>query len=161
YFFPHQSLAAAEVLLGAAFLAWVGLRLHACQMRAPPPPKLDLPEQKLPYYTVVVALYREARVVGQLVEALKQLDYPREKLELKPVCEPDDSATLDAIRALKLDPYFEVMTAPLAGPRTKPKALAAALPFARGKFLVIYDAEDLPERDQLKKALAAYYRGPK
>lgn len=161
FFFPHESLAAAEMILGATFLAWVGLRLHACQMRRSSPPNLDLPEKALPYYTVVVALYRETRVVRQLVESLKRLDYPREKLDIKLVCEPDDKATLNAIAALKPEPYFEVMLAPLEGPRTKPKALATALPFARGKFLVVYDAEDVPEPDQLKKALAAYHRGPK
>ncbi|HSI34076.1 MAG TPA: hypothetical protein VK986_10855 [Tepidisphaeraceae bacterium] len=37
-------------------------------------------------------------------------------------------------------------------PRTKPKALNYALPLARGDHLVIYDAEDRPERDQLRKA---------
>ena len=50
--------------------------------------------------------------------------------------------------------------APLAGPRTKPKALAAALPFARGTFLVVYDAEDEPESDQLRRALAAFRNAP-
>jgi len=33
------------------------------------------------------------------------------------------------------------------------------LPFARGQFLVIYDAEDSPEPKQLKKAVAAFELG--
>jgi len=37
--------------------------------------------------------------------------------------------------------------------RTKPKALNYALPLARGEFVVIYDAEDRPEPDQLRRAL--------
>jgi cellulose synthase/poly-beta-1,6-N-acetylglucosamine synthase-like glycosyltransferase len=41
-------------------------------------------------------------------------------------------------------------------PRTKPKACNYALPFARGEFLVIFDAEDRPESDQLRKAVAAF-----
>src|SRR6185312_9527926 len=45
--------------------------------------------------------------------------------------------------------------------RARNRALTAALPFVCGKFLVVYDAEDVPEPDQLKKALAAYSRGPK
>ena len=44
-------------------------------------------------------------------------------------------------------------------PRTKPKALNYALPLARGEYLVIYDAEDRPERDQLRKAIAAFQEG--
>ena len=161
YFFPHQSLLFAEFVLSTAFLIWIGLRLHACQMRQEPPLRIDMPDKALPYYTIVVALYREARVVEQLVDALKRLDYPPEKLDIKLVCEHDDEATIAALTALRLDPYFEILIAPDSGPRTKPKALAAALPFARGSYLVVYDAEDVPEPDQLKKALAAYSRGPK
>ncbi len=161
YFFPHPSLLAVEFVLSTAFLTWVGLRLHACQMRRETSPRLDIPDKALPSYTIVVALYREARVVGQLAEALKRLDYPPEKLDIKFVCEHDDKATVAALNELRLDPYFEILLAPDNGPRTKPKALAAALPFARGSYLVVYDAEDIPEPDQLKKAVAAYVRGPK
>jgi cellulose synthase/poly-beta-1,6-N-acetylglucosamine synthase-like glycosyltransferase len=49
-----------------------------------------------------------------------------------------------------------VIVAPAAGPRTKPKALNAALPFARGIYTVIYDAEDRPEPGQLRQALDAF-----
>ena len=45
---------------------------------------------------------------------------------------------------------------PPAELRTKPKALNIALPFARGEFTVIYDAEDRPERNQLRRALKAF-----
>lgn len=161
YFFPQETLMTAELILGTAFLCWIGLRLHACQMRQSPALRLDIPDRALPNYSVVVALYREARVVAQLADALKRLDYPREKLDIKFICEADDRPTIKAIKALDLDPRFEIILAPASGPRTKPKALTAALPFVHGKFLVVYDAEDIPEPDQLRKALAAYYRGPK
>ena len=48
---------------------------------------------------------------------------------------------------------------PNGGPRTKPKALNVALPFARGTFTVVYDAEDRPEPHQLRDALAAFRDG--
>jgi glycosyltransferase XagB len=35
-----------------------------------------------------------------------------------------------------------------------------ALPFARGEYLVIYDAEDQPEPDQLRRAFDAFRAGP-
>jgi cellulose synthase/poly-beta-1,6-N-acetylglucosamine synthase-like glycosyltransferase len=161
YFFPHETLAAMEVILGGAFLAWITLRLHTCQIRQAKTPGPDARDSTLPYYSIVVALYREARVVASLVEALKRIDYPPEKLDIKFVCEPDDEATIAALKMLALEPHFEILLAPAAGPRTKPKALTAALPFARGDYLVIYDAEDVPEPDQLRVALAAYRRGPR
>jgi glycosyltransferase XagB len=51
-------------------------------------------DHRLPCYSIVVALYREARVVRQLAAALAALDYPRAKLDIKLVIEHDDGATL-------------------------------------------------------------------
>ena len=55
---------------------------------------------------------------------------------------------------------IEIVVVPDLNPRTKPKALNYALPLARGEYLVIYDAEDRPERDQLRLAFEAFRSGP-
>ncbi|MGH6770564.1 MAG: glycosyltransferase family 2 protein [Xanthobacteraceae bacterium] len=83
-------------------------------------------------------------------------DYPPEKLDIKLVIEPYDLETLNALKRLELRAPFEIIVAPDVGPRTKPKALNAALPFARGTFTVVFDAEDRPEPDQLRRAVAAF-----
>jgi cellulose synthase/poly-beta-1,6-N-acetylglucosamine synthase-like glycosyltransferase len=157
---PGIFLFALEGFFGFAFLTWIALRLLSCRIRSSPTPELDLPERRLPVYTVIVPLYREAQMVPQLIAALRRLQYPREKLDIKLVVEADDAETRAAVAALGLKVPFEVIVSPLAGPRTKPKALAAALPFARGTLLVVYDAEDVPEPDQLRVALAAFRAGP-
>ncbi len=157
---PAWLLLAMEGFLGTAFLAWIGLRLRACFVRPDEIEPLRVPERALPVYTIVVPLYREARIVPRLVAALRRLDYPLEKLDIKLVVEADDPDTRYAIARLRLGAPFEEIVAPRAGPRTKPKALAAALPFARGSFLVVYDAEDEPDSDQLRKALAAFRGAP-
>jgi glycosyltransferase XagB len=72
------------------------------------------------------------------------------------VLEADDHETRRALRKLDLGPSFEIITAPPIGPRTKPKALNVALPLARGSFTVVYDAEDVPEPDQLRRALDVF-----
>jgi cellulose synthase/poly-beta-1,6-N-acetylglucosamine synthase-like glycosyltransferase len=48
-----------------------------------------------------------------------------------------------------------VILVPRGTPQTKPKACNVGLFFARGDYLVIYDAEDRPDPDQLKKAVVA------
>lgn len=53
-----------------------------------------------------------------------------------------------------------MVTVPPGGPRTKPKALTYGLPFARGDFVVVFDAEDRPEPDQLRRAAAAFRDNP-
>lgn len=57
---------------------------------------------------------------------------------------------------LDLGPPFEILIAPSVGPRTKPKALNVALPLARGLYTAVYDAEDTPEPDQLRRAVGAF-----
>ncbi len=119
-----------------------------------------LPDAELPVYTVLVALYRETKVVPRLVRALARLDYPASKLDVKFVIEADDTATAAALAALPLPARFEVVTAPPGLPRTKPRALNVALPLARGEHLVVYDAEDVPDPRQLKAAAALFRAGP-
>lgn len=86
-------------------------------------------------------------------------DYPREKLDVIFAVEQDDRETRAAVAARKTRLPVTVIAVPPMGPRTKPKALNVALPFARGAFTVVYDAEDRPEPDQLRRALQAFRLG--
>ncbi|MCX7312861.1 MAG: glycosyltransferase [Alphaproteobacteria bacterium] len=154
---PDAAMMAVEVFLVAVFLAWTGLRVFGLLserlVRRKP---RTFSDAELPMYSIIVALYREAAAVPGLVNALRAFDYPAEKLDIKLVLEADDLATRDAVNLLQLGPPFEVHLAPERGPRTKPKALNAALPFVRGAFVAVFDAEDRPEPDQLRMALEAF-----
>ncbi|MEO8756405.1 MAG: glycosyltransferase family 2 protein [Devosia sp.] len=119
----------------------------------------SLKDNDLPAYTVLVPMYKEAAVLPLLAKALKGLDYPASKLEVKLVLEEDDTETIDAAKALKLPGTFEIVRVPPSQPKTKPKACNYALQFCRGEFVTIYDAEDQPEPDQLKKAVLAFQAG--
>lgn len=115
-----------------------------------------LSDETLPVYTILVPLYRESNVADSIMKAIEALDYPRGKLDVKFLLEADDEETLGAIREHGIPGYSEIIVAPEAGPRTKPRACNHGLRCARGDYLVIYDAEDRPEPDQLKKAVAAF-----
>jgi cellulose synthase/poly-beta-1,6-N-acetylglucosamine synthase-like glycosyltransferase len=157
---PEFAVGLLMLAVTGMFLAWSALRI--CSMlRKPGPPALAMrsPEGELPTYTIVVALYREATTLYDLVGALQAIDYPPEKLDIKLVLEADDRATRLAADLMELQRPFEIVLVAPSGPRTKPKALNTALPFARGEFVVIYDAEDHPEPDQLRRALAAFRAG--
>lgn len=114
----------------------------------------------LPIYTVLVPLYREAKLVSGLVTALDAIDWPRDRLDIKLLCEADDRATVAAARLHAHGPPYEILLVPPVGPRTKPKALAFALPMARGEFVTVYDAEDRPHPGQLREAFATFARSP-
>jgi len=148
---------AVEASLAVFFLAWLGLRfataLIAKPRQLPSPARAD---RELPIYTIIAALYCEARSVGGLLHAIERLDYPREKLDVLLAVEHDDDDTRDAIAAYAGPLPLRIIVAPPGAPRTKPRALNAALPFARGGLTVVYDAEDRPERRQLRRAVEAF-----
>jgi cellulose synthase/poly-beta-1,6-N-acetylglucosamine synthase-like glycosyltransferase len=154
---PILALDAWSVALALWFLLFIGLRLVGSFVPRPPERKMQrLPDHRLPVYTVIAALYREAKSVGPLMQAIDAFDYPREKLQVILVLEPDDLATRAAIARLGPMPHVQVLIAPATDPQTKPKALNCALPFARGSFTAVFDAEDRPDPGQLRAALDAF-----
>lgn len=147
-------LAVAHVLATVFFFACAGLRLTAlaAMWRRKPPAAAFVPEGEKPVYSVLVALYREAAVVPDLIARLDRLVWPRDRLDIKLVCEEGDTGTLAVISARDLPPHIEVVEVPKGGPKTKPKALAYALQMAGGEFVALYDAEDEPHPMQLIEA---------
>ena len=136
------------------FMACVMLRMAAA-LHAKPlslAPLAAVNPDRLPVYSVLVALHKEHEMVPELLVALGKLNWPRSKLDIKLICEADDRATIDAIRTQQTKPWVEIVEVPFATPRTKPKALAYALQVARGEYVVLYDAEDKPHHDQLIEA---------
>ncbi len=117
-----------------------------------------LDDAELPIYTVLVPVFREARVVGRLVDNLGRLDYPADRLEVIILVEEEDDETREAIARSEPPENFVILTIPKGAPQTKPRACNAGLEVARGEYLVIYDAEDAPEPDQLKKTVVAFQR---
>jgi cellulose synthase/poly-beta-1,6-N-acetylglucosamine synthase-like glycosyltransferase len=159
-FAPSATLFALQVALATLFLASLGLRLLAALLvSGARDSNKDDADATLPVYTVIAALYREAASVDGLLSSIERLDYPAEKLDVILVLEADDKETHERIAARTNRLPVTVITAPASAPRTKPKALNMALPFARGSFSVIYDAEDRPEADQLRRALRKFREG--
>jgi cellulose synthase/poly-beta-1,6-N-acetylglucosamine synthase-like glycosyltransferase len=146
------------VFRGALVLAGAG-RDRGAEERALAEAAAALEEKDLPTFTVLVPMFREPEVLPILVNALRNLDYPPAKLDIKLVLEEGDTATIEAAVAMDLEGIFEIVLVPDSQPRTKPKACNYALPLARGEHLVIYDAEDKPEPDQLRKVVAAFRAG--
>lgn len=147
---PTLVLVAFHVVASMFFFACIALRLMAaCSRPRPWRPKTTPSIASTPTYSVLVALRDEAAIVPELLVSLGKLVWPRSRLEVKLICEADDSATIDAIRARGLRSWVEVIVVPPGMPRTKPNALSYALPLCRGEFVVLYDAEDRPHPRQL------------
>ena len=140
------------------FVAMLGARFDVVE-RVTDAQVAALADIDLPKYTVLVPVFRESNIVGQLVRNLGGLDYPVDKLEILVLIEEEDTLTRDAFLAASPPSHMQIVTIPKGSPQTKPRACNVGLFFATGEFLVIYDAEDTPEPDQLKKAYLAFRRG--
>jgi cellulose synthase/poly-beta-1,6-N-acetylglucosamine synthase-like glycosyltransferase len=113
-------------------------------------------DNALPLYTILVPLHREGQMLPTLLQRLAALEYPRERLEILLLVEADDEETRAALEACELPAYIRPLRVPPGLPRTKPRALNVGLARARGEYIVVYDAEDCPEPDQLRIAVAAF-----
>ena len=113
-------------------------------------------EYDWPSYTILCPLYKESAVLSQFINAISKLSYPKHKLQVLLLLENDDKETQKKIDGLDLPYYFDVVMVPHSFPKTKPKALNYGLSLATGEYSVIYDAEDVPDPMQLKKAVLSF-----
>lgn len=145
-----SSFYTAVILTRTMLVAWYDYRVRGNQNYLP------VIDSALPEYSILVPLYKEANQIEELCLHLCRLNWPREKLDIKLICERDDLETIAAIHDAKLPEFFKLVIVPHAEPRTKPKALNYALPMCSGKYVVIYDAEDRPAPNQLREAYARF-----
>lgn len=136
-------------------------------------------DEDFPVYTILIPVFREARVLAQVMRNMYSLNYPKSKMDIKLLMEERDNETIDEAKALGLfgsptkkvegipeEEYseflelFDPIIIPGAKVTTKPRACNYGLLRAKGEFCVIYDAEDKPDPNQLKKAAIVFMRCP-
>ncbi|MBU3197711.1 glycosyltransferase [Clostridium estertheticum] len=147
------------VVLIKFFMIMQGTR-NGAQIRITDEEVESLDERKLPVYTILVPMYKESRVILALLENLELLDYPKHKLDIRLLVEEDDVEAQELLESQNLKYYYTIIVVPHSLPKTKPKACNYGLINARGEYTVIYDAEDRPDLDQLKKVYLAFARSP-
>lgn len=125
---------------------------------APPPP--PLPDDLLPVISVLIPLYGEAEIATRLLKRLSRIDYPTDRLDILILTEEDDTPTRVTLAAAPLPDGVRVLAVPRGRVRTKPRALNFGMDFCRGRIIGIWDAEDAPAPDQLRKVAAAFADAP-
>lgn len=163
---PSVTVASVTAVLSVCFLAGIVFKFWVSLVGA----RFDLTEQitaedvaalrdeDLPMYSVLVPVFREANIVHDLVRNLEVLDWPKDRLEVLVLVEAEDHETRDAV--LRADPpsWMRIVIVPPGVPQTKPRACNVGLAIAQGEYVVIYDAEDRPDPDQLKKVFLSFGR---
>ncbi len=162
--FPFHALAFWLAWIAAITLATTVLRLSAltASLRTVAIPNfVQAPRvTHLPSISLLVPLFREAKVVSSLLDHLQRLDYPTSKLEILLLLEETDTLTHARLADVTLPSNVSVIEVPKDWLQTKPKAMNYALTFVTGDIVGIYDAEDRPEADQLQKVAAHFAFAP-
>lgn len=109
--------------------------------------------EEWPTVTIQVATYNEGEVVSRLLQSCLKLDYPMDKLEIIIV----DDSTDETIQILRdyewrYSPRVKVIhRSERVG--YKAGALNEALKHSRGDFILVLDADSVPEPDFLKRTI--------
>ncbi len=115
----------------------------------------------LPRISVLVPLFKEARISKDLLKRLNRQRYPHPLLEVFLVLEDGDHITWNAVRETVLPDWIKVIKVPEYGElKTKPRALNYALNYCRGDIIGVWDAEDAPMADQLFEVARAFANAP-
>lgn len=117
---------------------------------------LSLDDSTLPLYSIFCPLYREAHILPHFVKAIEKMEWPKDKLEVLLLLEENDQETVEAARGMNLPDFVKIIVVPHSFPKTKPKACNYGISFIKGEYVVIYDAEDVPDPWQLKKAYLGF-----
>jgi cellulose synthase/poly-beta-1,6-N-acetylglucosamine synthase-like glycosyltransferase len=121
-----------------------------------------LKDNEWPKVTVQLPLFNERYVARRIIDAVAQLDYPRDRLHIQVLDDSiDDTTDLLAPRIAQL--RAEGLRIDLIH-RTnrqgyKAGALAEALPLTDGEFFAIFDADFIPAPDFLRKTVPYFKLG--
>ena len=116
-------------------------------------------EGELPFISIIVPVKNEARVVGRLLSALEDLDYPRDRREFIIVEDGSEDCSRDVCKRFS-DEHSDVRLVCSEKSAGKPSALMTALPIVRGEIVGVYDADSVPDPDALIR-VAEYFRDEK
>jgi cellulose synthase/poly-beta-1,6-N-acetylglucosamine synthase-like glycosyltransferase len=159
---PGEMFLAGFVLVMAASIGFNLLKLAALVLDLFRPSGHQSPalgEADLPIISLLIPLYREEAVARKLVRRIGVLDYPADLLDILLIVEDDDQTTRRTLDLAELGASMRVISVPEGTIRTKPRALNYGVDQARGEIIGIYDAEDAPEPDHLRRVAARFGEG--
>ncbi len=121
------------------------------------------PIEALPVVTIQLPIYNEMYVADRLIDAVCQIDYPRELLEIQVLDDSTDETRIVAERAVQRNAGHGIdITYLHRTDRTgyKAGALEAGLKVAKGEFVAIFDADFIPTVDFLRRTVP-FFGDPK
>jgi Glycosyltransferases, probably involved in cell wall biogenesis len=104
--------------------------------------------KEYPFISVLVPAHNEEKVIGNTVDAIARSYYPRDKFEIIVINDSSNDRTGEVLKEKqRLYPNLKVLEIkPPLGAKGKSNALNQGLKMAKGDYIVVYDADNTPER---------------
>ena len=155
------------ICLFAVIYAWVfyNLPILAAGVRNVRKNKGKLPahsiagEKFLPSFSIVVPVKNEGNMIGRLINALSNLNYPKDKVEIIIVEGGSNDNTFELCEEHAKN-HENIRVLQQSNSNGKPSALNFGLNFCKGEIVAVFDADNVPVGDALMKA-AQYFRDSK
>jgi cellulose synthase/poly-beta-1,6-N-acetylglucosamine synthase-like glycosyltransferase len=116
-------------------------------------------EKSLPFFSIIIPVKNEERVIARLLNSLSELNYPVEKREIIIV----EDGSIDKTNGLctdfaKRNTNVRILSKSISN--GKPSALNLGLKYAKGEIVAIFDADNVPAHDAIFAAVK-YFEDPK
>ncbi len=111
--------------------------------------KINVPDEKLPYVSIVMAAYNEEKDLGRCIESLKNQDYPKYKIEIIVVDNNSTDRTAEIIKSHGARYILETN-------RGRAEARNTGIRLARGDIIVIIDADCVAESGWMRRLVAGF-----
>ncbi|KGE72261.1 glycosyltransferase family 2 protein [Limosilactobacillus reuteri] len=138
-----SSLLMSSITLGGAVHFWLE---HSRKI-------VDIvPLKRYPVITIVVPAHNEEVVIAQTTQAILELNYPADKIELLIFADNCNDQTAQRARTVLQLPKYEERKAKVIerhGSGGKAGVLNDALKMAHGEYIGVYDADAMPEKNAL------------
>jgi cellulose synthase/poly-beta-1,6-N-acetylglucosamine synthase-like glycosyltransferase len=120
-------------------------------------PYVDVECAVWPPITVLIAAHNEEAVVADIIKALLEADYPREKMTIIPVNDRSTDRTREIIDAFaeqhpSIEPFHR-----LGGKPGKAAALKEAMLRVNTEVVLIFDADYIPGKALLRQLVAPFF----
>ncbi len=135
------------LLLYHVLLTWGGYR-HFLRMLAAGDDPPDSAPAPWPRVSILVPAHNEEAVIGRTIDALARLIYPKDRIEIIVVDDASTDGTGDILRGkCRVYPQLRIVTTDREnGGKGKSRALNTGLESCGGEYVVVYDADNTPER---------------
>lgn len=126
-------------------------------------PKWQQSMKRLPTVTVLIPAHNEAVVIRRTLQSMVRLNYPKDLLQIIVINDNSTDKTGKIAREFAEKHMFiqVVDTKPPQAGKGKSSALNFALDYVEGEYIVVYDADNTPERDSVYHLVLCLENDPK